>query len=707
MSESGSQGQVRTSERDRFRARLAGRPLVADGATGTLLFSRGIPQRACLDELVLSRPDLVGTIHREYLDAGADLVETATFGANRIRLAGWGLGSLAARLNRRGAQLAREARDVAGRDALVAGSMGPLGRPAHGDLGIGDAAARAVFREQLDGLLEGGVDLLILETFHDLDQLLLAIGEVRAATGLPIVASMTFGEELGLADGRTPELVAAALAAAGVDALGVNCGIGPSSSLDALGRMDPARHGLPGSFMPNAGLPKRIEGQFVYAADAAWFGEVVPLALAAGARIIGGCCGTTPAHVAAIRAAVDAAIASGDGSGTPGPHAPDGTRPLEANGSAGTVAPARRRTTLVETPRTAAPEGTSRGTIDEPAPTDLLRKLRAGQYVISVEIDPPRSIRIERTVDAARLLAAAGTDCVNISDSAMARVRMGALAVAFGIQHDLDLECVVHLTTRDRNLMALESELLGAHALGVRNILALTGDPPRVGDYPTGTGVWDVDSIGLVRILARLNRGEDEAGAPIGGRAAFTIACALAPTAEDTASEWDRLARKLEAGAQLVMTQPLFDAAQVETMLAEARRRLGPRGFPVPLLLGVLPLQSSRHAEFLHHEVPGITIPDATRAAMRAAGESAAEVGLETTMGLLREVGAEVAGTYVMPSFGRYEQAAELVRRLRAEVAPGAGSRPAAPAANVSEADAPAAHPSPPANAPASPPALG
>jgi homocysteine S-methyltransferase len=677
MSEGGDPGQVRTSERDRFRARLAGRPLVADGATGTLLFSRGIPQRACLEELVLSRPDLVSTIHREYLDAGADIVETATFGANRIRLAGWGLGDLAERLNRRAAQLAREARDVAGRDALVAGSIGPLGRPAHGDLGIGDAAARAAFREQLDGLLEGGVDLLILETFHDLDQLLLAIGEVRAATGLPVVASMTFGEELGLADGRTPEAAAAVLAGAGIDALGVNCGVGPSASLDALGRMDPGRHELPGSFMPNAGLPQRIEGQFVYAANPAWFGEVVPLAVAAGARIVGGCCGTTPAHVAAVRAAVDRSIAAGGASGEP-------------------AARTTRRPALVETPRATPPAGVEADAVDVPAPaaTALLQKLRAGRYVISVEIDPPRSIRIERTVAAARLLAAAGTDCVNISDSAMARVRMGALAVAFGIQHDLDLECIVHLTTRDRNLMALESELLGAHALGVRNILALTGDPPRVGDYPTGTGVWDVDSVGLVRILARLNRGEDEAGAPIGGRAGFTIACALNPTAADPGREWDRLAQKLEAGAQLVMTQPLYDVAQVEAMLAQARRRFGSGGFPVPLLLGVLPLQSSRHAEFLHHEVPGITIPEITRAAMREAGEAAAEVGLEAARALLRDVGSAVAGTYVMPSFGRYEQAAELVRRLRTEMLP-------APATSGVQAERPAA----PSTRPAAPPA--
>jgi len=668
MSDAGDPGHAGTSERDRFRARLAARPLVADGATGTLLFSRGIPQRACLDELVLSRPDLVGTIHREYLEAGADIIETATFGANRVRLAGWSLGDLAARMNRRAAQLAREARDVAGRDALVAGSIGPLGRPAHGDLGVGDAGARAAFREQLDGLLEGGVDLLILETFHDLDQLLLAIDEIRSATGLPIVASMTFGEELGLADGRTPEEAAALLARSGVDALGVNCGVGPSASLDALGRIDPRRHGLPGSFMPNAGLPQRIEGQFVYAANPAWFGEVVPLAVAAGARIVGGCCGTTPAHVAAMRAAVDRMTAA------EGPSV-EGAAPAGQAERDGTTTLSTRRPALVETPRATPPTGNESVAVDAPAATGLLQKLRDGQYVISVEIDPPRSIRIERTVDAARLLAAAGTDCVNISDSAMARVRMGALAVAFGIQHDLDLECVVHFTTRDRNLMALESELLGAHALGVRNILALTGDPPRVGDYPTGTGVWDVDSIGLVRILARLNRGEDEAGAPIGGPAGFTIACALDPTAEEPGREWDRLEEKLAAGAQLVMTQPLYDAAQVEAMLGEARRRFGPDGFPVPVLLGILPLQSSRHAEFLHHEVPGITIPEPTRIAMRGAGEAAAEIGLATALSLLRDVGNAVAGTYVMPSFGRYEQAAELVRRLRAD------SRPVAPSA--------------------------
>ena len=276
------------------------------------------------------------------------------------------------------------------------------------------------------------------------------------------------------------------------------------------------------------------------------------------------------------------------------------------------VVPAGAATTTTiraEAAATAATDG-------PPPPSRLARALAERRYVISVEIDPPRSVRIERTIEAARSLQDAGVDVVNVSDSAMARVRMGGLAVAFGIQHDLDLECIVHFTTRDRNLMALESELLGAHALGVRNIIALTGDPPRIGDLPGATGVWDVDSIGLVEILARLNRGEDAAGSPIGQPASFTIACALDPTAADAATEWDRLERKIAAGAHLVMTQPLYSIEQVEAMFSEACRRFGPGGFPLPVLLGVLPLQSARHAEFLHHEVPGITIPDATRAAL-------------------------------------------------------------------------------------------
>lgn len=604
---------------------------------GTLLFSRGVPQRAALDELVQTRPDLIGAIHREYLTAGVDIIETATFGANRHRLAPYGLSDRAGKLARRGAQLAREARDVAGRDVFVAGSIGPLGAPTREILHLDEGAVRAAFRETIDGLLEGGVDVFQFETFSVLEHLRYAISEARRAAALPIIALLTFGEELELPDGTTPAEAARALEDLDVEVIGVNCGAGPQGCLDALSAMGGSHRAI----LPNAGLPQRIEGQFVYAAEPDYLAEMTGRFVAAGAAIVGGCCGTTPAHIRAMREALD-------------DLSPD-TVPADA--------PTRQRSRPAAI--TIAATLTASDGSDTLPPTRLAAALAAKRFVISVEIDPPRSIRIDRTIDAARLLQDAGADAVNISDSAMARVRMGAMAVAFGIQHDLDLECVVHFTTRDRNLMALESELLGAHALGVRNILALTGDPPRIGDYPAGTGVWDVDSIGLVEILSRLNRGEDGAGTPVGAPAGFTIACALDPTAADASTEWDRLERKIAAGAHLIMTQPLYDVAQVEAMDREARHRFGARGFPLPLLLGVLPLQSTRHTEFLHNEVPGITIPDATRAAMREAGERGAEVGLELTLALLEQVDHLTAGTYVMPSFGRYEQAAELVRRLR------------------------------------------
>ncbi len=645
-----------SAARRAFVERLAARPLLLDGAMGTLLFSRGIPQRASLDELVESHPDVVSAIHREYVIAGADIIETDTFGANRLRLAPFGLAQRTSRINRRAAQLGREAREVAGRDVLVAGSVGPLAAPIHAPERPNEATLRSVVREQVEGLLEGGVDLVILETASDLSDLLLAVAETRAVSDLPVIASMTFGDDLVAVDGTTPEAAARALAAAGVDAMGVNCGVGPVAAMDALGQMSGADVGLPLLIMPNAGLPTRVEGQFVYAAGPAYFAEAVPRFLAAGARLLGGCCGTTPEHIAAMRQALDKELARARG-----------TEAATSSGRVRLEAGASPRSTIVEK---AAPSATP---LEPPPPTGLARKLAEGRFVISVEIDPPRSVRIERTIEAARLLQEAGVDLVNISDSAMARVRMGAMAVAFGIQHDLDLECLVHFTTRDRNLMALESELLGAHALGVRDILALTGDPPRVGDYPTGTGIWDIDSTGLIGVIQRLNRGEDQAGRPIGAPAGFTVACAVDPTAGDLEHELDRLSGKIEAGADLVMTQPIYAREQWDRFMERASRRWGDR-LPRPVLLGVLPLHSSRHAEFLHNEVPGITIPDRVRAAMAAAGDRGAEVGLEQASELLDGMRGLVSGTYVMPSFGRYEQSAELVRRLRATepVLPGA-----------------------------------
>jgi homocysteine S-methyltransferase len=342
--------------------------------------------------------------------------------------------------------------------------------------------------------------------------------------------------------------------------------------------------------------------------------------------------------------------------------------------------------------RDASPVAVERPPVETapPPPTGLAQRLAGGEFVISVEIDPPRSIRIERTVEAARLLQDAGVDLVNISDSPMARVRMGCLAVAFAVQHDVGLETLVHFTTRDRNVMALQSEVLGAHALGIRNVLALTGDPPHVGDYPGASAVWEVDSVGFIGILKRMNRGEDAAGQPIGQPAGFTVACAVDPTADDLEGELDRLAAKLDAGADVVMTQPLYERAQLDRFEEAVARRFAPRGLRVPLLLGILPLHTARHAEFLHNEVPGITIPDPVREAMHEAGERGAEVGMELAQAFLLDVIGEIQGTYIMPSFGRYETAAELVRRIRA-VQPVPAASVASPGTRARRAAAPVA----------------
>jgi len=642
-----------------FAERLRDRPLLIDGAMGTLLFSRGIPQRASLDELVLSRPDMVSAVHREYIAAGADIIETNTFSASRARLAPLGLGDRTTLINRRGAQLAREARETSGREVLVAGSVGPISSPLHGPGHLSnDEAARAV-SEQVEGLLEGGVDLLMIETASDLGHLLAALTAARRLSDLPIVVSMSFGEDLTAADGTTPAAAAGAMHDMGVDALGVNCGSGPIAGIDVLGQMVGSAHESPLLIMPNAGLPGRVGGQFVWAAEPDYFAEEVPRFLAAGARLIGGCCGTTPEHLAAMRHALDRE------------HARDVS--TSASGARETAPAAMPTPATVPTKPAPAPRSSSEESAAEPTtllPTGLATALTEGRFVISVEIDPPRSVRAERTLRSAELIRDAGADLVNISDSAMARVRMGAMAVGFAIQRDLGLESLIHFTTRDRNLMALESELLGAHALGIRDILALTGDPPRIGDYPGGTGIWDIDSIGLIGILTRLNRGEDQTGRPIGASAGFTIACALDPTAEDLDREIDRLAGKIDAGAHLIMTQPIYAPAQWQRFMERASARWGDR-LPLPVLLGVLPLHTARHAEFLHNEVPGITIPDQVRAAMQAAGERGSEVGLETSLQLLRELRPLVDGTYIMPSFGRYEQSAELVRRVRSELSSG------------------------------------
>ena len=464
-----------------FLRRIAAGPLLADGAMGTMLYSRGISFERCFEELNVAEPGVVQQIHREYLAAGAELIETNTFGGNRYRLALHGCEGRVRELNLRGVKLAREAREIAGEPAFVAGSVGPIGRALSplGDVTL--HAARDAFREQIDALLEGGADLIILETFPRLDELLAALSAARAAGDLPIVAQVTIDEDGRTLDGQEMDEVARALEAAGASVVGVNCGVGPQGTLAAVEALSAAT-ALPISAMPNAGLPQRFGGRFVYFTTPSYFGDYAGRLVAAGAKLVGGCCGTTPAHVAAMRAAL-----------------------RESLPTAAAAAPARVEVVAPEAPEKVAA-----------APTHLARLFAERKFVVSVELDPPRGVNPGKMIAGAKALKEAGADVFNVADSPMARVRMSCLASARLTMEATGLETIIHFTTRDRNLMALQSELIGAHATGIRNVLALTGDPPRLGDYPSATGVWDVDSIGLIKILKGLNQGKDWAGTSIG-----------------------------------------------------------------------------------------------------------------------------------------------------------------------------------------------
>jgi homocysteine S-methyltransferase len=602
---------------------------------GTQLHARGFGFERSFDELNLTQPAVVEEIHRAYIAAGAELIETNTFGANRIKLAKHGLEGKVRDINFKAVKLAREAREISGEPVFIAGAVGPIGQQLQPIGRISVAQATAAFEEQIAALLEGGADLLVLETFTNLPELLAAVAAAKATADLPIVAQMTFAEDGLTLSAEEPSQVVQALEQAGVDVIGVNCGVGPQVALQVLETM--RRHSrLPLSGQPNAGLPARVEGRFFYFATPDYFGTFARQAADLGVSYIGGCCGTTPAHISAMRAALR----------------PDAGGPR--------LQPALQPTAIAIDLNASA---------DLP-PTPFAQRLADKSFVISVEIDPPRGLNPSKCLAGAQLVKQAGADAVNIGDSPMARVRMSALSLAVMIQNQVGIDTLIHFTSRDKNLMALQAELIGAHALGIRNVIALTGDPPRIGDYPSATGVWDVDSIGLIKILRRLNEGYDWLGTSIGRPATFTIACAVNPSAEDLEREIDRFRQKIEAGADLAMSQPLYDRPTLERFL----ERTGP--LPIPFLLGVLPLQSSRHAEFMHNEVPGISVPQALRDRMREAGENGIAEGLDQSRQLLESTRDLVQGVYLMPSFGRYKVVAELVRWLRKRPAPATSGRP-------------------------------
>ncbi len=613
-----------------FLTRLDHGVVLADGAMGTLLYERGIPFDRSFDLLNLTDAPLVQGIHRDYIRAGAELIETNTFGANRYRLAAHGATERARVVNRAGAQLARNAREEVGEAAFVAGAIGPLGKPVAPLGTITREEAYDAYREQVEGLVEGGVDLLLIETQTDMAEVSIAIDAVRSVTDLPLVVQMTFTEDGRTLYGAYPEDVAREIGSKRVDALGANCSVGPQKLLEIVERLR-RRTELPISVMPNAGLPRFVHGRFVYLSSPEYLAEYATRFAAAGARLVGGCCGTTPAHVRKMR---DALRHAGKG-GAP-------AAPVEV-----TAVPV------------AAPRMEEHLPAADPASrTRLARKLANKEFVVSVEVDPPRGARPKKMIEGAQFLRNAGVDVINVADSPMARVRMSSIALASMITNQVGIETILHFTCRDRNLMGIQSDLMGAHALGIRNILALTGDPPRAGDYPNATAVFDVDSVGLIRVLKQLNAGTDLGKNSIGEPTTFVIGCAVNPTSEPLDEELERFRRKVEAGAEFAMTQPLYELSTLVRFLD----RLGKNR--IPILLGLLPLQSHRHAEFLHNEVPGINIPDDARAAMRDAGEKGIEVGVEMCRKLLLEARGLVEGAYLMPSFGRYEVVARVAEAV-------------------------------------------
>lgn len=599
-----------------FLERLSKGPLLADGAMGTQLYTHGISFEQCFDELNLSNPELVSQTHRDYIDAGAEMIETNSFGANYLRLSSHGLESRVHEINLRAAKIAREAREISGRPVFVAGSIGPLGKALEPFGIIKLQHAAEYYLRQIEGLLEGGVDLFIVETISDLAEMRIIINQIKSVCTLPVIASMTFNEDGITFMGHTPAEVVNDLEELDVDLIGANCSVGPQRLLDVLAEYK-RYTSKPISIMPNAGLPRYIEGRFIYVSSEDYFGEYARHYLDEGVSLIGGCCGTTPAHIKKMAEVIR-----------------DYVRESSTSSHIDVVE--------IEKEKKSGKEA-----IPEPV-SDFEKKLQS-RFVISVELDPPRGTNPEKVLKGARKLKAAGVEAVNIADSPMARVRMSCLAMAYLVKQKIGLDVVLHFTARDRNLMGLQSDLIGAHAVGIRNILAITGDPPAVGDYPSSTAVYDVDSIGLVKIVKQLNSGVDMAGNSIGSPTQFSVGVGVSPMEENFGYEIERLAKKVEAGADYVFTQPLYTAEDAQK-IAQATKQ-----FKLPVLCGIMPLHSYRHAEFLHNEVPGIIIPDYIREKLKDAGQDAAGVGIQLARDLMKEVSGMFSGAYLMPSFGRYE----------------------------------------------------
>ena len=597
-----------------------GRVHVVDGAMGTMLYGRGVFLNVCYDELNLRQPDLIRDIHREYVRAGAELLETNTFGANPLKLGSHGLAADTERINAAAAQLAREA---AGDRAAVAGAIGPLGVRVEpfGELALSEA--EAAFARQVRGLLDGGVDGFILETFSDVSELGAAVAAVRGQSDLPIIAQMTVGTDGRTHYGTDPATFGPALQGFGVDVVGVNCSVGPHGVLEAIEALARVVT-LPLAAQPNAGLPREVGDRKIYMASPEYMASYARRIVEAGARFVGGCCGTTPEHIKAIVGFVQS------------------------------VSP--RHVSVVSTaPLPAAAL--------EPVPlaerTALGAKLAAGTFVTTVEIVPPKGVDPRPMFAQVRQLKEAGVDAVNVPDGPRAQSRMGALLSGLLIQREVGIEAVVHYACRDRNLLGMLSDLLGAAASGLDNLLLITGDPPKMGPYPDATAVFDIDSIGLTNLVSRLNHGLDPGGNPLGGGTKFVIGVGVNPAAPDFERELKRFAWKVEAGAEYAVTQPVFDLAQLYRFL----ERVDP--FGIPIVAGIWPLVSLRNAEFLANEVPGISVPDVVLDRMRRASsqgkEAALAEGVLIAQEMLAAVRTRVRGVQVSAPLGRVPVALEVI----------------------------------------------
>src|ERR687885_1839678 len=599
---------------DRFEKRLEhGPPVVTDGGMGVLV-SSAVPRLRCPEEANVRAPDSVVTLHTSFIRAGAELIETNTFGANRHKLRAIYLEDELERINEAGVKLAREAREVSGKDVFIAGSVGPLG-----ELGeVTDEERREIFAEQAQ-LLEGrGVDLFMVETFFELDELTSAIEAVQSVSSLPVVAMLTFDEDAETLGGVSARDAAARLTGYDLAAIGANHGAGLHAALAALEQM--GSDGVPLAALPNVGLASISGGRVIYPhATPEYFAEFAAHAADLGAKIIGGCCGTTPLEIAAIREAVEA-----------------GRRPTA--------------------PLDVIERDLARPAHERPQETELARMLREGEWVTSVELDPPKGGTYDSMLSVTRTLKESGhVGFVDINDNPMARARANALMAAIAIERSCGVETIPHVTPRDTSVMGLQSQLLAAHAEGVRNILAVTGDPPHVGDYPGSRGVYEVDSIGLSQLIARLNTGEDFNGKAIDGPTSFFLGVAVNPSADDLETELDRFRQKLEAGAQFAMTQALFDLAYLDRF----EELLG--GWPIPILVGIFIVRSHQLAVRLHNEVPGIVVPEPVQERLRAAGSRAAEEGLALARELYAEAREKAAGVYVIPPFKQPEAALDLL----------------------------------------------